>query len=135
MTSSNGLTRAEFWQELVTEHAQSHLSVRAFCASKNVSVPSFYQWRRKLLLAAEPAATRSVESRSVPMKGSRNGRRQTFVPIRLVSDHEATVESSRTIQIFTPCGFTLRVATNTAPSDLTRLLRAVEDASRRGEPC
>ena len=40
--------RAGYWQELIDQQRLGGLSVKLFCFEKNVSVASFYQWRRRL---------------------------------------------------------------------------------------
>ena len=36
------------WEQLIQEHQTSNLTVAAFCQRHDVSVPSFYSWRRKI---------------------------------------------------------------------------------------
>ena len=40
--------RREHWQELITQHERSGLTVQAFCAQQGVTAASFYQWRKQL---------------------------------------------------------------------------------------
>ena len=40
--------RGKYWQGLVAEQAAGGANVRAFCADRGVSEPSFYWWRREL---------------------------------------------------------------------------------------
>ncbi|MEI5638313.1 MULTISPECIES: IS66 family insertion sequence element accessory protein TnpA [unclassified Pseudoalteromonas] len=47
---------AELWQQLIEQHKQSGLSVRAFCQEHHLSVTTFYDRRAKL---KENQATRS----------------------------------------------------------------------------
>jgi transposase len=48
-------SREEFWRELLRECAAGGQSIRAFCAARGVSEPSFYAWRRRL--GSRPAAS------------------------------------------------------------------------------
>ncbi len=57
------------WRRRLRRFRSSGLTVAAFCAAEGVSVPSFYQWRRKLAgstprLAgsSRPASRRSAQS-------------------------------------------------------------------------
>ena len=43
----------EQWLQLINEQAESELSVAAFCRQAQLSVSSFYQWRKKFA-ATEP---------------------------------------------------------------------------------
>jgi hypothetical protein len=47
---SHPTTKVEMWRERLARHEASEQSVAEFCRSVNCSVPSFYQWRRKLRL-------------------------------------------------------------------------------------
>lgn len=49
MESSKRSSRAEFWQDVLQQFVDSKWTVIDFCSQKGVSVPSFYQWKRKLL--------------------------------------------------------------------------------------
>src|SRR4051794_35919616 len=40
--------RREYWQELISQHGQSGLTVQAFCAQRGVTEASFYNWRKQL---------------------------------------------------------------------------------------
>jgi hypothetical protein len=40
--------REQHWQRVLTRWQHSGLSVRAYCQQHQLSVPSFYWWRRKL---------------------------------------------------------------------------------------
>ena len=41
--------RVQLWQERLNRQAVSALTIAEFCAREDVSVPSFYQWKRRLL--------------------------------------------------------------------------------------
>jgi transposase-like protein len=46
------LTRAErtvIWQQRVDRYLQSKQTVADFCKSEGISVPSFYEWKRRLI--------------------------------------------------------------------------------------
>jgi|ERR1035438_2266530 len=49
------LAKEKFWRATLQRFATGGQGVRAFCASHNLSEPSFYGWRRTL--AARPKAT------------------------------------------------------------------------------
>jgi hypothetical protein len=42
------------WQQFISEQPQSGLSVKDFCASKNITVSGFYLWRKKLSATDHP---------------------------------------------------------------------------------
>jgi len=42
------IRRKKDWQRLLTEYAASELSQKAFCELHQLSMSSFYQWKKKL---------------------------------------------------------------------------------------
>ena len=60
------------WRKLVSRHASSGLTARAFCERERVSEPSFYSWRRILGERARPDETATPAF--VPMAVSQVGR-------------------------------------------------------------
>lgn len=59
------------WRARLERFRQAEVSVTRFCRGEQVSVPSFYQWRKKL---AEDSARQSDWPRAV----------EAFAPVRLV---------------------------------------------------
>jgi transposase-like protein len=43
-----GLDRAAVWRERMRRYQRAGLTVAEFCRQEGVSVPSFYQWRKRL---------------------------------------------------------------------------------------
>ena len=66
------------WLDRLRRFRRSKLSVSEFCRRENVSVPSYYQWRRKLA-----AATSEV--------GARRGGPATFIPVQVTSRSDLDV--------------------------------------------
>ena len=69
-------SKERFWRRMVRQWRKSGLSVRAFCAERGLSEPSFYAWRRTF---AERDAT------AVP-----------FVPLTVTPELSAILESEAT---------------------------------------
>jgi hypothetical protein len=46
------MTKAEHWQQHVTDWDKSGLTQVAYCAQKNIKQNTFYYWRQKLSLCA-----------------------------------------------------------------------------------
>ncbi len=93
--------RRERWRELLTEQADSGLSIAEFCRRSEVSQASFFQWRKKL--------------------GAAEAVRQPFVPVSLVAETGVSVEF--------PCGAVMRVPPGDERSlrqILARLLKSPE---------
>ncbi len=114
MESSKRSSRAEFWQDVLKQFVDSKLSVIDFCSQKGLSVPSFYQWKRKLL---PPDKTHPVSA---------------MVPVRIIPSNPTP--SPQPIQIMTPSGFTIRIDSSMSSTQLTQLIAAIE-AGSRGESC
>ena len=53
MSRSGSPEKRQHWLDRMQRYAASGLTVAAFCVSESVSIPSFYQWRRKLVPAVE----------------------------------------------------------------------------------
>lgn len=79
--------KARQWRRWVREWRASGLTVRAFCASRELSEPSFYAWRREL--------------------SERDGAAALFVPVQVVADEprvaagalELVVRGNRTVLV------------------------------------
>jgi hypothetical protein len=111
MASSVRSAKAEYWQGIVDQFQQSGQTVQAFCTERGLSVPSFYQWKRRL--RDGDAVT---ESRMVPVK---------LLPA-------TPRDLAGTIQIVTPNGFVVRVTSSLPTEDLARLLRTVASSTEGG---
>lgn len=68
------------WSERLQRFATSGQTIAAFCQSEVVSVPSFFQWRRKL-------ATTSDNDPTVSPRHAQHA----FVPVRITSAAEVEV--------------------------------------------
>ncbi len=112
MAQSRSAARSVFWQEVIQEFEQSDLSSTEFCKLKDLSLQTFYQWRRKL----RPAPSTPLEPK------------QTLVPVRIVS--EASADRTYAIQVLTTTGVSLRVDSAMPPSQIAQLIVAIDSASR-----
>lgn len=75
--------KAQLWANRLRQFENSSLSVAQFCQSIGCSIPSFYQWRRKLSASIQPPAKPSPAASS-------------FLQVQTKSDY--------TIQLKLPCG-------------------------------
>jgi hypothetical protein len=57
--------RRRFWTELIAGHRQSGMTVEAFCQENGVGSPSFYAWRKRLGIRAQPIGFALVETPTV----------------------------------------------------------------------
>ena len=110
MDRSNVSCKAEYWQRVLDEQRLSKLSVAAFCSQNSISVPSFYQWRKKLQ-PPQPSVTS-----------------QSLVPVRIVPTAKPASEQS--IQIMTPSGFSIRCNMSVDAQKLKQIIEAIEVVER-----
>jgi transposase len=75
-----GQSRGQFWREVIGQFAASGQSVRAFCANRGLSEPSFYSWRRTL---AQRDANSSPISSETPA---------AFVPVHIAGESNSAME-------------------------------------------
>jgi len=54
------IRRETEWQSLLSEYAASNLSQKAFCESHQLSMSSFYQWKKRLS-SGEPNETNFID--------------------------------------------------------------------------
>jgi hypothetical protein len=65
MARASDAAKRRQWTERLERHRRSGQSVAEFCRAEQISIPSFYQWKRKLL--------RSTNRKSAG-RGGRHGR-------------------------------------------------------------
>ena len=55
MPRSSNAAKVQEWVERLEQFQSSGLTAAKFCEAEGVSLPSFYQWKRKLTAPAKPA--------------------------------------------------------------------------------
>ena len=66
MPRSADPSRRELWLDRLRRYSQCDLTVAQFCRHECVSVPSFYQWRKKLADATE--SSQGIADKFVPVR-------------------------------------------------------------------
>jgi hypothetical protein len=104
--------KERFWRTMVEQWRGSGLSVRAFCARRRLSQPSFYAWRRTLQ--------------------ERDAAQVRFVPVRVVAEEKAGAAddspvSANALELVLGSGRRLRVGPGFDAPTLTRLLALLEE--------
>jgi hypothetical protein len=89
--SANPQKRAQ-WRQRLGRFARSELTVAEFCRREGVSVPAFYQWRRRL-----------AESSSDNGKGGRPAR-ASFLPVQITQDAGVHVAFPNGARLTLPSG-------------------------------
>jgi transposase-like protein len=105
-------SKERFWRTMVEQWRGSGLSVRAFCARRSLSEPSFYAWRRTLQ--------------------ERDAAQLRFVPVKVVAQETAstaddTSAAANTLELVLCRGRRLRVRPGFDGPTLTRLLALLEE--------
>ena len=67
MELSAAEVRRQVWAERLRRYSQSGLTVAAFCDQERVSLPSFYQWRRKLAGSPEGGVATAQRDKNLPV--------------------------------------------------------------------
>lgn len=98
MARQASLERKRQWRQRLGRFSRSKLSVAEFCRREQVSVPSFYQWRKKLAVTADDGQDTTPTTKP------------TFLPVQ--------VAASPDLQVAFPNGATL-----TLPVDDHALIR------------
>ena len=73
MIRGSNSEKRQQWAERMERYSASGLTVAAFCVAESVSIPSFYQWRRKLSPAIEAD------------QGSPEPSKQRFLAVRIAT--------------------------------------------------
>ena len=104
------------WRERLARYGRSGQTVASFCAAEGVSVPSFYQWKRRLVVSPVTRRPKRAEGR-MPSADQR-----VFMPVH--------VTGSAQVEIELPNGARVRVPANEACA----IAAAVTAAGRLATP-
>lgn len=117
MVRSPNPQKVALWQSHIDAQAVSGLSIAAFCKEHQISVQSFYQWKRKLQTEdSQPNASSTTQATITP---SATTSFVQLLPSRSIARSEATME------IHFPSGAWMKL-----PSDNPALVQAVLSALR-----
>lgn len=109
--------KRSLWRQRLSRYARSSQTVAAFCAAEGVSVPTFYQWTRKLGADRSERDDRAERALGTPASSSAwDG--PTFVPVR--------IEGAAVVEIELPNGARVRVPSG----DVGALSAAIAAAGR-----
>ena len=109
-TNQRRSSKERFWRRLVRQWRSSGLSIRDFCAERQVSEPNFYAWRRTIAERDAPAAR--------------------FVPVQVVPDEKAVAAaagSSSGLELVLAGCRVLRIGPGFDAATLQRLLALLEE--------
>src|SRR3954454_3661975 len=91
----------QLWKDRLKRFGSADQTVAAFCAAEGVSVPTFYQWRRRLARTAPPATAPPI------------------VPVRITTPHPTTTA----VEALLPSGTLIRFAPACDPGMIAAILR------------
>ena len=91
MTKIARIANRQSWLQRLERFKQANQTVAQFCLSEGVSVPSFYQWRRKLN----------------PQPGTSDSQAAKFLPVQLASP--STAQPKTVLSLDLPGGVSVRL--------------------------
>jgi hypothetical protein len=103
-------SKERFWRQILRQWRRSGLSVRDFCAERDVSEPSFYAWRRTIT--------------------ERDAEAACFVPVHVIPDAATTAGgagSGSGLELVLGSGRLLRIGPGFDAATLRRLLALLEE--------
>ena len=98
MAWSADAAKRQEWSRRLERFAESDLTVTAFCNREQVSVPAFYQWRRKLAVPARRGAVASSRP-GAPAVGQ-----QTFVAVQITQAASVRMRFPNGVELWLPQG-------------------------------
>ncbi len=96
--------KSEYWQAILTQQAQSGLSIVEFCNQQNLHTSTYYSWRKRL--TSEPKATLQTP-------------KQKLIPLLI---NEVTDQHNTMLTLTTPSGYQLAFDSNLSAHKLTEIL-------------
>jgi hypothetical protein len=110
-TNQRSSSKERFWRRVMRQWRNSGVTVRDFCAERDLAEPSFYTWRRTL--------------------SERDAVAVQFVPVQVVADERATAatraDSGSGLELVLRAGRVLRVGPGFDAPTLQRLLALLEE--------
>ena len=88
------------WRGRMARFRRGTLSVAEFCRREGVSVPSFYQWRKRLEPKAQATSRRERSRGSVPAKPKQPP--SLFVPVNVTPSPVAEIEFPNGVRVRVP---------------------------------
>ena len=141
MLRGSNPAKVEEWTDRLLRFQKSTMTVAQFCDGEGVSVPSFYQWKRKLRDQSPPqsAATKPGRAEQAKRTGRRKviqtKKRSAFQTVQLVSSSTPKV-SHPALAVCLSGGIQVQVADNLpAIEAVMRELMTVEKERSGSAPC
>jgi hypothetical protein len=108
-TNQRYSSKERFWRRLVRQWRKSGLTIRAFCADRQVSEPNFYVWRRTI--------------------AQRDAQAARFVPVRVVPSEESAAgkAAGNGLELLLSNGRVLRIGADFDEPTLRRLLALLQE--------
>ena len=103
MGRSDLVGRRQLWLRRMQRFSQSRLTVAEFCDREDVSVATFYQWRRKLVTLASQSETAAHARVGLPAQVS-SGPPNGFVPVRVLPSSTIEVRLHNGVVLILPAG-------------------------------
>jgi hypothetical protein len=112
------------WRNRIAQWRASGQSVRAFCAERQLSEPSFYSWRRTIT-SRDDAAT--PVPKPITTDRPESADRPAFVPVRVVAASPTSGSAAGGLELILSAGHVVRITPGFDSATLRRLLAALEE--------
>lgn len=99
----NQLNKPQLWTEIIEQQSQSELSITAFCKANQLTVNTFYYWRKKLY----------------------GGAQQQMVPPVLIEDSPKNRSDHQSVILSLPTGITAELPADMPAHQIQNWLQAL----------
>ena len=107
------------WRDRLRRFSHSALSVTEFCRREQVSEPSFYAWRKRLLEPVKSGREPAVANRRQQFDDG-----PLFVPVKLLDNAPA-------MEIIHPLGYRIQLTGEVNPVALRRVIETLDERAAR----
>jgi hypothetical protein len=123
--------KEQFWRQTLQRFERSGLSAAPFCRRHQLSLHSFWAWKRTLRLRDQPAQATPPRSAPGPQQPSQPDHLPFFMPLRLPHQDPrgAPGTADLILEVLLPNGLCLRLPQHFDPAALPRLLTVLGGVS------
>lgn len=119
-----GPERERSWRRTIADHAQSDLTISAYCRRNGLSPATFRFWQREL--ARRDAEITLALTGGRPVSSTDLTRTPAFLPVRVEQDFSVSIVSTAPIEIVLPSGPIVRITDGFNPHALDVVLSVLE---------
>lgn len=117
--------REVFWRRVLEEQKASGLGHTEFCRKNDLSVHSYFWWKREIPKRDEKKAARAKKR---PAKSRRASKKKRLVPVRVLKPAPDTTGQKAAFEIVFPGGRIIRVPPYFQAASLKQLIRVLNES-------